>query len=213
MTTQLSIYNSALRKCGERTIASLSENREPRRVLDSAWDDGLISYCLEQGLWNFALRTVKLEYSPSVEPSFGYSRAFDKPTDHVRTAGLCSDEFFTSPLLRYTDEAGYWFAELDTIYVRYVSDDNAYGNDKSLWPQTFVKFLSTYLAGEVAERITGNRTKADEIKREASKLLIDARSKDAMAEPTRMLPQGSWASARGGRGGRDDRGNRGSLIG
>jgi len=213
MTTQLSIYNSALRQCGERKIASLSENREPRRVLDSAWDDGLISYCLEQGLWNFAMRTVKLEYSPSVEPSFGYSRAFDKPTDHVRTAGLCSDEFFTCSLLQYTDEAGYWFAELDTIYVRYVSDDNAYGNDMSLWPQTFTKFVSAYLAGEVAERITGNRSKADEIKKEARKLLIDARSKDAMAEPTTTMPQGSWVSARQGRGGRRDRGNRGGLIG
>lgn len=213
MATRLGLYNSALRKCGERKLASLAENREPRRVLDSAWDDGLIAYCLEQGLWNFAMRTIELEYSPSVEPSFGLQRAFDKPTDFVRTAGLCSDEYFKNPLLQYTDEAGFWFADLDVIYVRYVSDDNAYGNDLSLWPETFSKFVSAYLAGEVCERITGSRTKADDIKKEARHLLIDARSKDAMAEPTTTLPQGSWTSARQGRGGRRDRGNRGSLIG
>ena len=31
---QLSLYNNALTVLGERKIASLTENREPRRVLD-----------------------------------------------------------------------------------------------------------------------------------------------------------------------------------
>jgi hypothetical protein len=35
--SQLFIYNEALGHLGERRLANLSENREPRRVLDSYW--------------------------------------------------------------------------------------------------------------------------------------------------------------------------------
>lgn len=212
MTTRLGLYNSALREVGERKLASLSENRAPRRALDSVWDDNLIRYCLEQGLWNFAMRTIELEYSPSVEPSFGYQRAFDKPEDFVRTAGLCTDEYFKNPLLQYSDEAGFWFTDLATIYVRYVSDDNAYGNDLSLWPESFTKFVYTYMAAQIVEPLTQNASKAAALEKKAARLLVDAKAKDAMAEPTAFLPTGSWVMSRRG-GGRGDRGNRGSLIG
>src|SRR3546814_6155120 len=109
--TQLSLYNGALRLCGEAKLANLTEDREPRYVLDDVWDDGALRHCLQQGLWNFAMRTVEAEYSPSVEPSFGFRRAFDKPTDWVRTAAMASDEYFRCPLtsLGARDGGGFWF--------------------------------------------------------------------------------------------------------
>src|SRR3546814_10721056 len=81
--TQLSLYNGALRLCGEAKLANLTEDREPRYVLDDVWDDGALRHCLQQGLWNFAMRTVEAEYSPSVEPSFGFRRAFDRSEEHT----------------------------------------------------------------------------------------------------------------------------------
>jgi hypothetical protein len=48
--------------------------------------------------------------------------AFAKPTDWVDTSAVCQDEYFRVPLLQYADEVGYWFADLDEIYVKYVSD-------------------------------------------------------------------------------------------
>jgi hypothetical protein len=123
--TKLTLYNDALLLCGERFLASLTEEREPRRLLDRAWDGGAVRACLEMGQWGFAMRTIQLDYDSGIQPDFGYARAFVKPTDWVLTSGLCSDEFFRSPLTRYTDEAGYWYSDLDTIYVRYVSDDVA----------------------------------------------------------------------------------------
>src|SRR6185369_1444544 len=111
-------YNNALLDVGERALASVTEPREPRRLLDIAWDSGAVEWCLEQGQWNFAMRSSKLDYSPSVEPPFGYRRAFNKPTDWIRTAAVASDEYFRVPLLTYVDESSYWFSDLDTIYVR-----------------------------------------------------------------------------------------------
>lgn len=212
-TTRLELYNDALTSLGERTLASLSEEREPRRLLDVVWDSGAIDYCLERGLWNFATRSQKYEYSPSVEPQWGYRRAFDKPTDFIRTAGLCSDEYFRTPLLAYVDEADYWFADLDVIYVRYVSNDNAYGNNMNKWPKTFERFVSAFLASEIAEKLTKSDrrvAKADAIM--DSRLKV-ARSNDAMNEPTATLPAGRWTAARMGRRTGGDRGNGGSLIG
>lgn len=213
-TTRLLLYNAAILKLGERQLSSITENREPRRVLDIVWDTGAVDFVLEQGLWNFAMRTVELTYSPSSTPAFGYAKAFDKPTDWIRTAALCRDEYFKAPLNEYSDEAGFLFADLDTIYVKYVSNDVEYGGDLSLWPQSFVKYVAAYLASETARRITHHEGKVEKLEDEAGELLKQARSKDAMNEAAGFLPRGSWSRARrGGRGGRNDRGNPGSLVG
>ncbi|HET7409259.1 MAG TPA: hypothetical protein VFJ13_03600 [Paracoccaceae bacterium] len=212
MTTRLALYNEALLLLGERPIANLSENREPRRVLDAIWDGGLVRSVLEQGLWNFAIRTAQADYSASVEPSFGYRRAFDKPTDWVRTAGVAGDGYFNSPLTQYVDEASYWFADLDALFVRYVSDDAAYGGDLSAWPQSVVRYAAAHMAHDACERVTQSSTKAETLRKMADKRLLAARSRDAMNEPTAFPPVGgSWTAARASWGRRRDWGTGGPF--
>lgn len=210
--TKFLLYNDALTLCGERILSSVSEPREARYVLDQAWDAGAVDYCLEQGLWNFAMRSVAIEYSASVEPPFGFARAFEKPTDFIRSVAVCSDEFFKEPLLQYVDEAGFWFSDLDTLYIRFVSNDASYGGDYSLWPRTFAKYVAYYLASQVTPKLTQDKGKRAEIIAEMKRVLIGAKNKDAMAEPTSFPPRGSWVRARS-RGTRGDGGNTGSLIG
>lgn len=213
VVTQLGLYNEALRILGERRLASLAENREPRRALDDVWNDGAIDYCLEQGLWNFAMRAVEVTKSTTTIPNFGYINAFDKPSDLIRTAGVAEDEFFNTPLTRMLEEVGFWFADIDPIYVRYVSNSDSYGNDFNRWPQTFAKYVAAYLAVEASWGITQDVNKRrDAIALMASRLL-DARSKDAMSDATTFLPQGAWSAARHNGGARRDRGNRNNLIG
>lgn len=210
MTTKLDLFNSALRLCKQRKLASLSDNSEARRLLDDAWGDGqttgAVKYCLELGQWSFAMRTAMVDYSPSVEPDFGYRYAFDQPADLVRIAAVCQDEFFKVPLLEYTDERGYWYASIPTIYVRWVSNDPDYGADLSLWPESFGKVVSAYLAME----IVGNLTQGENEKLVAAKAFKEAvrlaKGKDGMNNPTRYAPQGSWSRARyGGSSWRGDR--------
>ena len=198
MTDRLSLYNGALRALGERKLASLTENREPRRLLDGVWDSDAYDTWLEQGLWKHAMRTVELTYSPSIQPDFGYQYGFDKPEDFIRTASLSADAFFTAPLLQYSDEAGFWYCEHPTIYVRYVSNDPEYGADLSLWPASFAKYVEHAMAAEICERLTQNASKADKLEKKADKLLKEARSRDAMADPTKFPPMGSWERARRG---------------
>lgn len=216
MTTKLSLYNDALLLIGERFLSSLTEEREPRRLLDQVWASGGINYCLEQGQWFFAMRTIQIDYDTAIEPSFGYSRAFQKPDDWILTTAVTSDEFFRVPLTQYTDEAGYWYAELDTIYVRYVSNDVGYGLDINKWPDSFREFVAAHFASRIALKINGSEEKADKIAKLSEKLLKKAKSKSAMAAPTKFAAQGNWSKARTYGGGRGDGGNgntSGSLIG
>ena len=214
MATQLSLYNEALRLCGERKLASLNEDREPRRVLDGVWDAGAIRFCLEEGQWNFAIRSARLDYTPSIEPSFGLRYAFEKPEDFIFLSSLCYDEYFNSPVTQFTEEAGFWFADVNELYVKYVSIDDSYGNDLSLWPESFTRYVSAYMASEAVERLTQSDEQHAKVMEAYEKRLIKARSKDAMQGPTQFLPTGSWVRTRGHGSYRTrDRGNRGSLIG
>lgn len=210
---KLLLYNDALTLCGERLILNVNEQREPRYLLDQAWDFNAVQYCLEQGLWKFAMHTVELEYSPSVVPSFGLQYAFNKPDDYVRTAGVCQDAHFRVPLLNYVDEANYLFADMNPIYLRYVSNDPSYGNDMGKWPATFQKYVSGYLANAIVGKLTQDKARQAQVEKAMEKRLLDARSKDAMNAPTTMLPAGTWVRSRFGRRFRDGGGTSGNLTG
>lgn len=211
MTTQLALYNGALLHLGERRLSSLSDETEARRSLDDVWDGGAYrQFLLEQGLWNFAIRTVELTYSPSITPSFGYRYGFDLPSDWVRTAGISGDEYFRNPL-EYAPEQQYIFSDYETIYLRYVSNDTEYGYDMTAWPSSFTEWVKAHLAARIAKRVTGSAAETERMLKIEGRLLIEARSKDAMNDAISYPPSGSWARSRYGNGG--DRGNRGQLIG
>lgn len=199
-TSRLTLYNGALRELGERQLASITENREPRRMLDAAWDDNAVLRALEAGQWLFACRSMQYDYSPSVEPPFGFRRAFDKPDDFVRTMAVCSDGYFRNPLTarQVSDEAGYWFSDLDTIFVKYVSNDASYGLAMARWPQSFVKYLEALLARDIALPLKQNRQTMLDMEQLMEKRLIEAKSQNAMADGSKQLPVGSWANARSG---------------
>lgn len=213
MASKLSIYQGACAAIGSRKLASLTEDRLTRRELDGVFSRGGIRTCLKQGQWNFAMRTVRLDYSPSVEPDFGLRRAFDKPTDWVRTCGVASDEYFKCPLTEYVDESEFWYADLDEIYVRFVSDDTDYGMDYSKWPEDFTRYVEAWFGLQIHDRVINNANKKEQLKDEVKKLLAGAKARDAMDEAAAFLPQGSWVSARRANAYRRDRGGRGQLIG
>ncbi len=198
MASQLTLYNGALRILGQSKLSSLTEDVEPRYVLDDIWSDGARDACLEAGYWNFAIRTVEASYNTGVEPDFGFQRAFDKPTDWLRTVSLASDDRFYCLLTdrSYKDEADYWFCDNDTLYIRYVSNDTSYGYDYGKWPQSFVKFVEAHLANEARYRILQANVKRTEIEKAYNKAKKDALSKDAMNEGVKFMPENGWAGAR-----------------
>ena len=195
MATRLQLYNRSLRILRERRLLSLTDKEEARYLLDQVWDEGGVRACLSKGFWNFATRTVMAEYTSSIEPDFGFTRAFVKPSDWVRTSAFCSDPYFQQPA-DYADEVGYWFADLDTIYIKYISDDASYGLDMSMWTEGFFAFCATYFAYEIQGQLTSSTTRENVTEKKLKKALSEAKSEDGQNEATRKIPLGNWARAR-----------------
>jgi hypothetical protein len=213
-STQLALYNSALLLCRSRALASLSENREPRFLLDTAWADGIVDACLEDGQWFFAMRSVQIDYDPSVQPSWGYRYAFDKPSDWILTSAVCEEEYFRVPLTRYFDEAGFWYADLQTIYVRFVSNDPNYGASIGKWPRSFYDLVTARLAKKVVRKISEDEDTVKDIDKAVKEAKREAKNRNAMADPTQFPAQGSWTRSRQRFLNRRDGGNTsGNLIG
>ena len=211
MATQLGLYNSALLEIGDRSLASLAEDVEARRVIDLCYADALAD-CLEAGAWNFATRTIKAEADAGITPAFGYAHVFAKPADWVRTSAVSLDEHFAMPLTRYDDDVNYWSAEATSIYVRYISNDVFWGLDLGLWPRSFTRYVELELAWRIVERLTQNASKKQMIGRDRDRAKRSALNKDALNEAQpKFAPTGAWTAARGGAS--RERGSRNSLIG
>lgn len=215
MATKLDIFNGALLICGERFLASLTEAQETRRLLDHVWDveDG-VRNCLERGQWHFAMRAIQIDYDSGIEPGFGYQRAFVKPDDWVLTSAVCTDEYFRNPQTRYVDEVGYWYSDVDTLYVRYVSDGNTYGRDVSHWPAQFREFVEAHFASKIIHKIKDSEEERTRIFKLRADALRNAKSNAIMAGPTQFMPPGAWVRARSRYPNRRDGGNTtGNLTG
>ncbi len=212
MASQLGLYNAALLFLGERKLASLGEDREPRRALDEVWNGGFLNRVLEAGQWKFASRTIKLVPCAGITPAFGYKYPFEKPADYVRIMAISLDEHMALPVNQYQDEGNFWYLDYDVIYVTYISNAISVGGDLARWPPAFTQYVEVLLASRVARRLTGNEQLWKDAVALAARYLTAAESIDAMAGPARFLPPGAWIQARGGNGRRDN-GNRGRLIG
>ena len=209
MTTTLLLYNQALMHLGQRKLASTSEDQEGRYYLDEIYSDTL-SYCLRQGLWNFAM--IEAEIASTTTPTIHYSYGIAKPAAWVRTHTISDNESFNPPLLDYLDIGVYWYADVSPIYVRYVG--TTAGTNVSLFPVDYADYVASMLASRIYKRITGNGE--DDLaafeRRKVRPALRRAMANDAMDQPPEFAPTGSWVRARGGDN-NSERGNRSSLIG
>lgn len=211
MTSQLSLYNSALRRCNERKISALTDNVPARFHLDAVWDEDPIQLMLEKYLWKFARRTMEWNYNPAYTPDFGHQYAFDKPSDYVRLVAISADENFSEPLRNYDPENGFWYADFETIYIKYVSNDSDYGKDYSKWTKLFESMVACYLAYQLAVALNKSDSDLKRLEHEMNQYRKEAANLDAMEDPTRFPTQGTWTRSRRGSPRGDS--NRGPLIG
>lgn len=195
MADRLSIYRGALRLLGPSNLASLSEDRPEKRSLDAAWQDS-VEFMLEQGMWNFAIRAVQLQPDTDVEPLFGFDYAYSKPSDWVRTVSISYEAAFREGIREYEDETDYWHTSFNPIYVRYVSNDTAFGWNIGAWRQHFSKALECYLAFECGLPISSDKGNRNDLHTLFKQRLQDAKTKDAVDERVREKPPGRWTRSR-----------------
>lgn len=197
MSSQLFIYNEALFHLGERNLASLSENREPKRVLDFFWND-VVSYCLSQGLWRFARRTVQQDASTTIVPAFGFNFAFEYPNDWIRTQIVSTSPDLDPPLLQYRDENNFIYCNATPLFWSYISADSQYGMNIGGWPENFVDYVVFRLAARACMRIANDKDLRKELVGEENKARRTAKANEAENDPPGLPPVSIWARARRG---------------
>jgi hypothetical protein len=196
--TKLSIYNRALSELGQPLLLSLNENNPAIEHLDTAYNEA-VRFCLENGQWNFAMRTVKLDYNVSVTPSFGYQKFFQKPADYIKLIGIWYDEDLKQGLAENYDEDNMgWYTDYETIYVKYVSNHANYGLNFSTWTSAFTDYVQKYLAFLTALPITQSPQAKSQLFALVKEARLNSQNLDNWNKPTKRIPQGSWASARTG---------------
>lgn len=206
MVDKLGLYNMALQThLDSRPILTLSDARTERRALDRVWAETQ-KYMLEQGMWNFASRAQQWMPSDTVDPAFAYQHAYEKPDDYVRLVCISDNEWLRPTLPDYSEEGDFIYADVDPIYVKYVSSDTEYGLDVGKYPPTFAAAFAAELAWRARGGVRPMSTvDTDQLAKVKKRLLNEAKAKDAVNQPMAQIPDGRMVSARRGRMGLTNR--------
>lgn len=197
--SQLSIYNGALRYLQERKLASLTENREPRRYMDDEFA-GNNEFCLSQGNWTFAINEVELQASTTLIPNFGFAYAFPLPPDYDHIFNLADNESY-NPLLRYyTIQNNIIYADITPLYMRYVSNGPNYGLNLGMWTPPFIDYVEARLAWLCAPRLKQKQETIESIEKIMKSAKATAVNKDSQNLPPGITPYGLWVQSRAPRG-------------
>lgn len=196
MATKLGLYNAALRECKCRRLSTLSDNNVGRRVLDDVYAEA-VKYALEWANWNFALRPVSVAASAGEVSGFGYDYVFEKPSDWVKTAVVSASEGMIPPLENYRDETGRWIANVDLLYVSYVSNGTSYGLNLARWPAFLARAVSFDLAARICPSVTSDED-SDRLDQKAEHWFKRAKAKDAVNDAPRFFSTGRLVAARSG---------------
>lgn len=151
---KLSLYNNALLLIGQRRLTGLTEDREPRHLLDDAYDLGAIEYCLEVVKPVFSRKTATLNSTtPSTEHDL--DNVYTLPGDYLSVVEVYSDSKLDQQISRYIIEGNTLSCEYATIYIRYISNDHV--SSFTNWSQAFTRVVSAFLAREVGVKLAPNR--------------------------------------------------------
>lgn len=190
-TEWLKIYNDALLILGQDRLSSGSEDSWRRVALDTSVDTGIVSSILEDIGWQFAMKTVKSDHNPSVDPDFGYAYAHNNPADMLIFDGVYTDEYQRSPLKAYQYEADVIYADHQELYIQYVSTD--FVTAPATWPATFKRYVAAAIAKDCAGIFKADANRVELTWKQRKN---DAKNLDASQSPPVVILPGSWTKSR-----------------
>lgn len=176
---KLSLYNNALLLIGQRSLSSLTEDREPRHLLDASYALDAIEYCLEVVKPVFSRKTALISsVTPSTEHDLDSVQTL--PSDYITIVGVYSDAKLDQEINRYIIEGNTLSCEYPTIYIRYIS--NTVVTDFSYWAPSFSRVVAAYLAREISIKLAPDKT-------ESMNALLAERIELSMAVDSEKEPQ------------------------
>lgn len=189
MASVTGICNLALRNLGATRITDIADGSKNANVLSDVYEETRDNL-LRAHLWNFATKRVELARSATA-PAFGFSYAYALPSDWIRTAGVHDNDGGIGTIV-HREEGLFINADAEDVYISYVArivDPNAMTAD-------FRQALAAELSRVCAIPVSDSGTLQDRMAALADRLLLRARSTDALAGTPGTRPHGSWISQR-----------------
>jgi len=197
VASKLDIGNRALTKLGEARITTFDETSKAAETLKSMFDI-VADAELRANVWNFAKARALLP-ALSTAPEFGYARAFQLPTDWLRTLQVGQFPVYPRPDSRglFSIEGRQILTDLGApLALRYIARPESTLQYDAL----FIEVLACRLAAECAEPICQSTTKAQAKWQEYASAVQVAKRANAIERPSQAIADDTWMESRGGSG-------------
>jgi len=191
MASNVDICNSALNLLGASTISALTEDTKNARICNQRFAP-VRNRVFRSHPWNCLIKRVQLAEN-STAPVVEYSKAFNLPSDHLRTLKLHngSTDSITGSIT-YKLEGSTLVTNESTAYIVYVALDT----DPNNYDAYLMEALSYQLAADMAYGITNNATLAKNLLTDADEKLREARFIDATENSVDTIEASEFTDAR-----------------
>jgi hypothetical protein len=186
------IYNGALQILGKPKLPAGTIDHPWRVALDTTLESEVVEDVLFDTNWRFGTSVVRLTYDSTIEPSFGYPKAFTLPGDVLRIAGVFLDEFCLQNLDLFHEEDRVLYCNQEIIYLRYVDRD--WVTQPAAWPPDVRRLVMAKMALDAANEIDATKyTVAESRYKEAKNTAI---GNDIAQRPVTPITGGNWVRSR-----------------
>jgi hypothetical protein len=177
MQTRTQIANNALSYLSAGSIVNLNDDDAKARAISGIFDQAA-KEVIRTHRWSCCIGRAKLSKladDPLQNGNFGYSGAFQLPSDCLRILDINGEPW--SEKAEFFDLNGrQLLSDLGEIYLRYVR----WEDDVSQWDTLLADVVSVKIAMKVARQITTDGISAEDLERLYRRRLEDARTVDAM---------------------------------
>lgn len=181
-------------------ITSIATPETAQEELFARWYDHARKEALRRHSWNFAIKRTVLAKS-SDAPPFGYSAAYELPSDYIRLMYISSSNInqdYPIPSRDFAVEGGRILAgnllseNSDSLSLVYVSDYENVPNMDAL----FIEYLAISLAQKVAYTVTQSNTNIDRLTQLMEAAEAKARAMDGQESPPLRVERSRAISSR-----------------
>lgn len=190
MTSEVAICNAALAKVSNNRVTSLTEGSTAGDLCNEMYER-VRDRLLRRHIWNFNKKRVKLARL-SEAPGFGWSYAYQLPSDWVRNIALYADAGAQSPTHGYETEGRRILsdhADLWLIYGARITDPNEFDD-------MFREALAYALAVELAVPLAKSATLRDRMAEAFERHVLEAQTIDGQDDPPQFPPEPGWSDVR-----------------
>ncbi len=195
--SEVAICNLALDYLKQKGIIELDPPGTQVEQLCARWYQQKRRATLRSHMWNFAMKRTTILPDSGATPLFGFTHAYNLPSDFIRYAGRFDDigNLSNPDPTDYEIENGQiLFDGTDNaaINIRYVFDQNVIAKFDPL----FIEIFALDLAIVMAPKFSGTEARVITLIKVRSEVMGEARAIDGQERPPRRRQRSNWIRRR-----------------